>query len=252
MAALIALAVLTLPRALPKVARNILKIGAKLGSGWNFDNSEPAISSGIVAMRSYPPVARPNSAAAVIAAASAPADVPPILFSRYFLASSTTASGYTTPLVIPPFITTSQNCLSPSSLEGELLSDMICPLPFYSWKMRPLAGRFQSNQGFPPQAHGISSNARFPRRIRSMLPVVLRRSGRLMSIHSARNAVKRQAATNSSGINADLITREDKRLRDWRMLRVGSYACAYFVSGSYFPADNAHSLFQTILRSSAR
>jgi hypothetical protein len=36
------------------------------------------------------------------------------------------------------------------------------------------------------------------------------------------------------------------------MLHVGSYARAYFVSGSHYPAGNAYSLLQTILRSQAR
>jgi hypothetical protein len=38
----------------------------------------------------------------------APAEAPPTFLKRYVWAISHTASGYTTPLVIPPFITMSQ------------------------------------------------------------------------------------------------------------------------------------------------
>jgi len=68
---------------------------------------------GIAAMRSNPAFepsyARRRSAAAVRLAAIAPADVPPTFLKTNVLAISQTAAGYTIPLVIPPFITMSQN-----------------------------------------------------------------------------------------------------------------------------------------------
>jgi hypothetical protein len=41
----------------------------------------------------------------------APAEAPPMLRNRYDRAISHTANGYTTPLVIPPFMTMSQHCV---------------------------------------------------------------------------------------------------------------------------------------------
>ena len=73
---------------------------------------------GRLATSSKPPLpcCLPYSAAAVTAAAIAPAEVPPMFLKEYVFDNSTTAAGYTTPLVMPPFITMSQY------LDGEELT----------------------------------------------------------------------------------------------------------------------------------
>ena len=80
------------------------------GEGWKRPTrfSPPPIHSGSAASFWKPPRSRPYSAAAAPAAAIAPAEVPPTFAKRYVRASSQSACGYTTPLVMPPFITTSQ------------------------------------------------------------------------------------------------------------------------------------------------
>ena len=82
----------------------------------NFGSVGP-ISSGNAASRLKPPSSRPHSAAATMHAAMAPADEPPMFTNLRVRASSHAASGYTTPLVMPPFITRSHSCAT-SALSG--------------------------------------------------------------------------------------------------------------------------------------
>src|ERR1700681_2308767 len=63
----------------------------------------------MLASVSKPPHSRPYSAAATNAAAIAPAEEPPTLRNRYRRARCVAARGYTTPLVMPPFITMSHS-----------------------------------------------------------------------------------------------------------------------------------------------
>jgi hypothetical protein len=92
---------------------------ATAGAGWNRWNSRercgvPSLAPSSSGRRlssanpaSLPDVCRRCSAAAHAAAAMAPADVPPMFLKRYLFDSSAISLGYTTPLVMPPFITRS-------------------------------------------------------------------------------------------------------------------------------------------------
>ena len=82
----------------------------------NFGSVGP-IWSGSAASRLNPPVSRPHSAVATMHAAIAPADDPPMFTNLWVRASSHAANGYTTPLVIPPFMTRSHSS-GTSALSG--------------------------------------------------------------------------------------------------------------------------------------
>jgi hypothetical protein len=94
-------------------ASSASNVGRACSDGWNRPSMKcglvsSALTSSSVSNASAAPCSRRlYSQAAAITAAIAPADAPPTLRKTYFSLRRLIAAGYTTPLVIPPFMTRS-------------------------------------------------------------------------------------------------------------------------------------------------